>query len=316
MNSLSGALVILCAGLLDWFFGEPPGHLHPVRAIGGLIGWFEERMRPRWSERAAGAVLVVAVLVVAGSAAWVVYGVAGILPDILQVAVTAGLASTFLAQRSLFNAALRVKDTLIEGELTKARDAVGHIVGRDTEEMTSEDVIRAAVESTAENTVDGVTAPLFYLAVGGLPAMILYKAINTMDSMLGYTNDKYRFFGWAAAKLDDAANWLPARIAAFLWPLAAWLVNLDPGGALRIMLRDGRKHPSPNAGIAESAVAGALGIQLGGPSYQGGKLRCRSRLGDSEQKPMAEHIAGAVFLSQMTCILSTLLFSLFTYFLG
>ena len=169
---------------------------------------------------------------------------------------------------------------LAKGDLPAARRAVARIVGRDTQNLTAAGVTRAAVETVAENASDGVIAPLLYMLLGGAPLALTYKAINTMDSMLGYKNEKYLYFGRCAAKLDDAANWLPSRLAALLWVAAAALTGNSACGAWRIWRRDRRRHASPNSAQTESACAGALGVQLAGPAYYFGEYYDKPTIGD------------------------------------
>ena len=170
---------------------------------------------------------------------------------------------------------------LAKGDLPAARRAVARIVGRDTENLTAEGVTKAAVETVAENASDGVIAPLFYMLIGGAPLALTYKAINTMDSMLGYKNKKYLYFGRCAAKLDDAANWLPSRLAALFWVAAAALTGSSAKGAWRIWRRDRHNHASPNSAQTESACAGALGVQLAGPAYYFGAYYDKPTIGDA-----------------------------------
>ena len=198
-----------------------------------------------------------------------------------------------LAARGLAEESRKVCDALRAGDLPAARSAVARIVGRDVEHLDEEGVAKAAVETVAENASDGVAAPLLYIALGGAPLALFYKAINTMDSMLGYRNDRYLYFGRAAARLDDAANWLPSRIAALFWVAAAALTGQDAAGAFRIWRRDARRHQSPNAGQTESACAGSLGIQLGGEAWYFGKRVEKSTLGDARRPCEPEDILRA-----------------------
>ena len=197
-----------------------------------------------------------------------------------------------LAARSLRDSAMEVYEALtaVDGSLSKARRAVSMIVGRDTEKLDREGVIRAAVETVAENTADGVIAPLFYLALGGAVGGMAYKAINTMDSMLGYKNERYQYFGTAAARLDDVAGFIPARLSGLLLVAAAGLTGMDAAGAWRIFCRDRYAHKSPNSAQSESAVAGALGVQLAGDAVYGGLLVHKPTIGDPCREIEAEDI--------------------------
>ncbi|OGR02879.1 MAG: cobalamin biosynthesis protein CobD [Deltaproteobacteria bacterium RIFOXYD12_FULL_53_23] len=198
----------------------------------------------------------------------------------LGTAVSIFLLYTTIAARDLVRHSTDVYTALATGDLPEARRRVGMIVGRDTANLDEAGVARAAVESVAESMVDGVTAPLFFALLGGPMAAMLYKTVNTMDSMFGYKNERYLKFGWAAARLDDIVNFVPARLTSMLIPAAAFLLRLDVKGALFILLRDRGRHASPNSGHTEAAVAGAIGIQLGGPNLYFGQLLEKPSIGD------------------------------------
>ena len=184
-------------------------------------------------------------------------------------------------------------DRLKYGTLAEARHAVSWIVGRDTQNLDAEGVTKAAIETVAENSSDGVIAPLFYMAVGGVPLMFFYKAVNTMDSMIGYKNERYLYFGRFAAKLDDVVNYIPARLSGLLMVIASFLCGLDGKNAFRIFLRDRRKHDSPNSAQTEAAMAGALGVQLAGNAFYFGKLYEKPYIGDPLRPIEAEDIVRA-----------------------
>jgi adenosylcobinamide-phosphate synthase len=192
------------------------------------------------------------------------------------------IAYTTLATRSLHRESGKVVAALSEGNIASARERLSRIVSRDTSELDEKDIVRAVLETVAENISDGIVAPLFYLALGGPVGAMIYKAVNTMDSMVGYLNDRYRYFGWFAARADDAANWIPARLSGFLIVGAATLLKMDGPGAWRIMIRDARKMKSPNAGFPEAAAAGALRIQLGGMNVYFGEQVHKPTLGDPQ----------------------------------
>ena len=212
-----------------------------------------------------------------------------------------------LAARGLVQESRNVYKELAKGDLPAARRAVARIVGRDTENLTAEGVTKAAVETVAENASDGVIAPLFYMLIGGAPLALTYKAINTMDSMLGYKNKKYLYFGRCAAKLDDAANWLPSRLAALLWVAAAALAGGSAKGAWRIWRRDRRNHASPNSAQTESACAGALGVQLAGPAYYFGEYYPKPTIGDALHPIEPEDIRRANKMMYAESLLALLL---------
>jgi adenosylcobinamide-phosphate synthase len=284
--------IILGAFGLDLLLGDPRGWPHPVVWIGRLI----ERFELLWTawlgrSRGAGILLTLSTLLVAGGAAWGLLALAGAVHHWLQAAAGLWLAWTCLALRSLHRESLEVVRHLEAGDLESARSALSYIVGRDTAGLDEAGILRAAIETVAENTSDGVVAPLFYLLLGGPVFGILFKAASTLDSMVGYNNERYREVGWASARLDDLLNLVPARLTGLFMALAALLLRLDGCGALRIMRRDGRKPASPNAGIPEAAVAGALGIALGGPAVYAGRTVAKPTLGDADRPltPAAYH---------------------------
>ena len=257
-----------------------------------------------------GFVLVVIVLTVTFAVPYFILTLAEMYSPVLAFAVETFMFYQIFAMRSLKEASLQVYDALKSGDLQEARKKLSWIVGRDTAELTDEEVAKAAVETVAENTSDGVIAPLFFMFIGGAPLAFLYKAINTMDSMVGYKNDKYLYFGRCAAKLDDVANFIPARISGLLMVAAAYFLNMDASGSWRIFKRDRRHHLSPNSAMTESAAAGALGIKLGGGHFYFGKWVPKDTIGDEVKKTDAEDIVKMNGLMYMTCILSILTFSL------
>ncbi len=270
---------------------------HPVRWIGGLIRAGERVIRR--SARTSGALrvggigLAVGIPVAAAAAVIAVIALAHRMHPVLGQAAAIFLAFTTLAARSLRDAATAVAARLEEKNLAGARIAVGHLVGRDTAMLDKRGVARAAIESVAENASDGVVAPLLYLALGGPALAMAYRAVNTLDSMVGYRSEQYRDLGWASARLDDVLNFVPARLTGLLLAGAAWVVTGRGEEALSTMRRDGRKHASPNSGIPEAAMAGALGVRLGGPNFYGGVRIERPTIGDgpSEAGPDAIHSA-------------------------
>ena len=276
---------ILCGFLLDLLLADPAWMPHPVVFMGRAITALEPRLRRLFpatpnGQLAAGtvlaAVLPLGTLVLTGT---VCLGAAAVHP-VLGFAVQAFWCWQALAVRGLAKESCNVYEKLTEDTLPHARQAVSRIVGRDTQALTAEGVTKAAVETVAENFSDGVMAPLLYMLIGGAPLALCYKAINTMDSMVGYKNDRYLYFGRAAAHLDDVAGYLPARLAALFWIAAATLTGHDGKGAWKIWRRDRRCHASPNSAQTESACAGALGVQLAGPAYYFGKLYEKPTIGD------------------------------------
>lgn len=305
--------IALAAGyLLDLLIGDPRWLYHPVCLIGNLIALLEKGIRkilPKTEkgELSGGFLEVVLVCLIS-------LGVpCAVLSVLYRYLPLAGLAlETFwcyqlLATKSLKDESMKVYDRLKNGTIEEARYAVSMIVGRDTAELTEEGVTKAAVETVAENGSDGVIAPMLYMAVGGAPLMFLYKGINTMDSMLGYKNDRYLYFGRCAAKLDDFANYIPARISGWLMVAAAFLTGMDGKNAAKIYKRDRRNHASPNSAQTEAAVAGALRVQLAGNACYFGKLYEKPTIGDKLREVEPEDIRRANRLLYGASVLSVLL---------
>lgn len=274
--------------LLDLWLADPGWMPHPVVLMGKCITRLEEVLRRRFpatpkGERAAGCVLAVLLpvgtLVLTGA----ICLLAGRIHPLLGMAVQTFWCWQALAMKGLAEESKNVYRQLAAEDLPGARRAVARIVGRDTQALTEEGVTKAAVETVAENFSDGVVAPLFYMMIGGAPLALCYKAVNTMDSMIGYKNQRYLQFGRAAAKLDDAANYLPSRLAAVFWIAAAGLTGQDAPNAWRIWRRDRRNHASPNSAQTESACAGALGVQLAGPAYYFGEYYNKPTIGDAKR---------------------------------
>lgn len=295
MINLTSHLAALSLGaLLDLLIGDPHSIPHPVSLIGALIHTLDESFRAkaaeapdrRQAEHRYGALLAVLVLLATGFSSLAIvllfYRI-GRIPGILVEAV---MTCQILAARSLAAESGKVGDALEKGDLPKARTAVSMIVGRDTKDLDAAGITRAAVETVAENTCDGVIAPLLYTALGGPVLGFCYKAVNTMDSMIGYRNDTYRYFGTAAARLDDVLNFLPARLSAWLLILSCPLLGkaYDIRGAVRIWRRDRKKHKSPNSAQTEAAMAGALGLRLAGPASYFGVPVEKPYLGDAKRE--------------------------------
>ena len=277
----------LCSGFfLDLIFGDPPRMPHIVRGFGGLISFFEGVLLKEKRQKANGFLLVIIMLLLCCGIPAIALFFAYRASFWAGFALESLLCFQLLAVRSLKSESVKVFESLSQKELPRAREALSMIVGRDTENLDEEGVARAAVESVSENTSDGVIAPMFYIMIGGGALGCLYKAVNTMDSMIGYKNDKYLLFGFAAARLDDFINFVPARLAALLIIIGAKLCGYSAKDAYRVWRRDNRNHSSPNAAQTESACAGALGIRLGGPSCYFGKLVEKPFMGD-DTRPVA-----------------------------
>lgn len=292
-------LIIIIAGFfMDQLLGDPEFLYHPVRLIGKLIQFLEHLIRPAvgTSERgliAGGALLAVLVCLCTGGAAWTLLFLARRLSPVCFYIVSVFTSYQLLAVKSLRTESMNVYRELKKGDLTEARKAVSRIVGRDTERLDMEGVTKAAVETVAENTSDGVIAPFFYLAIGGPVLGWVYKAVNTMDSMIAYKNDRYLYFGRAAAKLDDIMNFIPARLSAVFMIAAAFLFGMDGMQAGRIFLRDRFNHASPNSAQTESVCAGALGVQLAGDAWYFGKRYEKKTIGDRNRAVEPEDIRRA-----------------------
>lgn len=315
---MNPALIPAAAFLLDIVLADPKWLPHPVVGIGHAISKLESGLRrnfpptPR-GEYIAGLVLTALVCFLAFGATIIVLGIAIAIHPALYWLITIILACQTLAARGLYDAATKVYSALAKNDMGVARHNVRQIVGRDADRLDRQGIIRATVETVAENASDGVVAPLFYLALGGVPLAILYKAINTLDSMVGYKNDKYIFLGRAAARLDDLANFIPARLTAALLLCSAWLWRYNWRNGIAIYKRDKRNHTSPNAGHPEAAVAGALGIRLGGSSYYFGVLVSKPYIGDNLREPDDEDIRKANILMYTTAVLMTVLSCAFIY---
>lgn len=308
----SSASLLLSAFLLDLAVGDPRWFPHPVVLMGKFISRGECLLwtGKAWRDFISGMAVSLALLALAVGAAWALLYFLTFLPPLIALVLTAGLASTTLATRGLLDAITRIETPLRLGNLVEARENLAHIVGRDTSALNEDKVLRASLESLAENTSDGIVAPLFYLLLGGIPLAMAYKAVNTLDSMIGYRTERYFYFGKFAARLDDVANFIPARLTALLMVIATLLVKLNAGPALRVLRRDHANHLSPNAGYPEAALAGALGIRLGGPSVYFGKEVWKPTMGDDFTPVNIEMLKEARSLCLVTAILSLVTFVL------
>lgn len=302
---------------LDLLLGDPSWMPHPVRQIGRAVSRGETRLRagePR-ADLWRGAMLTAAIVTGAALAACAMISIAAAASDVLGAAVAVLIAWTTLALNGLDRAAAEVERALRSEREDLARAAMPALVGRDPAALDRAAMVRAAVESVAENCSDGVIAPLFYLFVGGPVLAIAYKAVNTLDSMIGYRDARYLYFGRAAARLDDAANFVPARLTALCLAAAAALRLGRGGPALRVCRADARKHASPNAGFPEATMAGALGIELGGDAIYAGEVEHRARLGVAERPPEVADIAAARRLMRLAVALAFCALALARYFL-
>lgn len=308
-------MMILTAGLLlDALFGDPVWLYHPVRLIGKLITGLElllcklfhlagEREADRKKKLLAGALLVLGTVIFSVAVPAGILFLADHIHHGLYLLLSCFFCYQLLAMKSLKTESMKVYTALTQEGLAAGRKAVSMIVGRDTEALSEEGVVKAAVETIAENTSDGVIAPLLYMAVFGVSGGFFYKAVNTMDSMVGYKNDRYLYLGRAAARLDDLLNYIPSRLAALFMIAAAFFLRMDAKGAARIWKRDRRNHKSPNSAQTESVCAGALQVQLAGNAYYFGKLYEKPFIGDPIRKIELEDIRRAGKLLVMTTVL-------------
>ncbi|MFR5727712.1 MAG: adenosylcobinamide-phosphate synthase CbiB, partial [Clostridium sp.] len=310
------SMALIAGCILDWLMGDPYWLFHPVRFMGNMISALEARLRRLFPEH-----LLLAGGVLAGFMClfWTlipVLGFLGIYRGLLSFGIQRHwiyiclfvLESFFcgqlLAARSLQTESMKVCSALKEGDIEKARKAVSMIVGRDTAVLDRDGIARAAVETVAENTSDGVIAPFFFMAVFGPAGGFFYKAVNTMDSMVGYKNETYLLFGRAAAKMDDAVNWLPARLSGMLLTAAAWLLpGMDGKNAWRIFKRDRFNHASPNSAQGEAACAGALHLRLAGDAWYFGTLYKKPYIGDDDRPIRPDDIKGVCSLMFGACLL-------------
>lgn len=261
---------ITFALMIDRIIGDPPSWPHPVRWIGSFISWLERRLNKGARRRAKGIILLIIVTLAVFSVTWLIVWGAYQAHTIAGIAAESAIITTTIAQNDLKKAAMSVYQPLKAGDMPEARCAVSMIVGRDTQYLNEAGITRATVETVAENVSDGITAPLFWALFGGAPLAMVYRAVNTCDSMVGYKNTRYRHFGWASARSDDIVNWIPSRITGVCMILVYRSPYIPKRKACHHLKREAAKHPSPNSGWGEAAVALLLGVQLGGTNfYQG-----------------------------------------------
>ncbi len=293
------------AFLLDLMIGDPRWFPHPVRMIGVCIEYLEKvarRLIP--SERVAGVFLTTIIVVGTYIATY------EILNFFYELRWSAGVAASIviiffsLSTRDLLKETRNVLKALKSGDLKKARKNLSRIVGRDTHDLNEQQVATGCIETSAESSVDGIIAPLFYAFIGGPALAMAYKSTNTLDSMVGYKNEKYLEFGWASAKLDDIANFIPARIAAVVLPISSYICGADYSNSVKILRRDGQKHPSPNSGIPEAAIAGALGIRLGGPNVYNDIPSDKPFIGDPQKSVCVDDISSTTKIVMVSAIIS------------
>lgn len=298
--------------VLDLILGDPYWLWHPIRVIGSWISICEKLIRKLFPDTekgllAGGVLLVVLVTGMSTLIPFLLLWGAHMISPWLRLVLESIMCYQLLATKSLKTESMKVYKELVKPDLKGARYAVSMIVGRDTENLTEEGVAKAAVETVAENTSDGIIAPMIFMAIGGAVGGFFYKSVNTMDSMVGYKNDKYLYLGRCAAKFDDVLNYLPARISAWLMIAATVFIGLDTGNARKIYLRDRYNHASPNSAQTEAVMAGALRVQLAGDAWYFGKLHKKKFIGDAHRPVSPEDIKTANRLLYATAVLSIVL---------
>ena len=293
------------AFLLDIMIGDPRWFPHPVRMIGVCIEYCEKVLRRLVPSEQVGGIFLAFIIVI--GTYLVTYQLLVFFYEIrwsLGIITSIVIIFFSLSTRDLLRETRNVLNALKSGNLKNARKNLSRIVGRDTQNLSEEQIATGCIETSAENIVDGIIAPLFYAFIGGPALAMAYKSINTLDSMVGYKNDKYIDFGRASAKLDDIANYIPARIAAVVLPIASYLSGADYSNSVKILKRDGQKHPSPNSGIPEAAIAGALGIRLGGPSIYNDVSSYKPFIGDQQKDVSFDDINSASKIVMVSAIIS------------
>lgn len=301
-------LPLICGFVIDMIIGDPYWMPHPIRAVGRLISRLEKLARSGGSLALNGVLLGLSVVSITAFVSLGVLTVGYCVNLWLGIALESVMCCYLIAARCLTVESGKVRKALERGDVEGARKAVSMIVGRDTSVLDENGIARAAVETVAENTSDGVTAPIMYIGLFGAVGGFIYKAVNTMDSMIGYKNERYRELGRFAAKLDDVLNFIPSRLTAVIMILSAFILRLDGRGAFRIWRRDRRKHASPNSAQTESVCAGALGLRLAGDAYYFGELHHKEYIGDPVREIEPKDITRANRLMYLTSAITALIF--------
>lgn len=296
-------IAISLAFIIDKIVGDPPEWPHPVRWIGALIASLEKRINKGKFRKWTGIIMLFIVLLVFVTLTIVMIRFCYEIHLVVGILVEGVIISTTIAQKSLKVAALDVYEPLVAGNFGKARQQLSYIVGRDTDKLDEAEITRSTVETVAENTCDGITAPLFWAFIGGAPLAIAYRVINTCDSMVGYRNARYELFGWASARLDDVVNWLPSRLTGFMMLLAMKPQQTNWKIARKIMIRDAKRHLSPNSGWGEAATAALLGVQLGGKNVYQGVVSYQEKMGDALISLQPTHIKQTISIMERTAVL-------------
>jgi adenosylcobinamide-phosphate synthase len=322
------ALITSLAFMVDWLLGDPQTWPHPVRIIGFMVDRLEKILRHFLAKMAVpsnraiflfGAVLTMTIVAATGLSVWALISIAAKMNQVIWYLICLYLIYSAFCLKDLLDHVRRVESALANGDLPEARRALSWIVGRDTVGLNEEAIRQAEIETLAENFSDGLVAPFFYLAIGGPVLAWVYKAANTLDSMVGYKNAKYLYFGRFSARLDDALNYLPARLAALILVGAAQLAKMDFRAAYALWRQDGRNHSSPNSGQTEAAMAGVLGVKLGGSNYYGGQLVEKPEIGANGGPATLAMVQAAerlVVTGAFLTLLLTMILELALYFLA
>ena len=308
MNRLIFFIKIWIAYVLDLIFGDPQNVVHPVQVIGKIISAGEKVLLRKKYKFLAGAVLNIFTVSITYTSMYLISKSVKI--SVFFMIIEIYLMYTIFSINSLAREGNRVYRIMKEGDIEKARKDLSYLVSRDTETMDEKMIIRSTMETISENTVDGIVAPMFYMFLGGMPLAMAYKAINTLDSMVGYKNEKYMDFGKFSAKVDDAANFIPARITGILIVLASMILGYDYKNSLKIFIRDRKNHSSPNSAHSEASVAGALGVQFGGKVSYFGKEIDKPTIGDKTKEFELKDIRKNIRIMYVTSFLSLVIFSL------
>ncbi|WP_250673831.1 adenosylcobinamide-phosphate synthase CbiB [Paraclostridium ghonii] len=309
-------IVMIIAYIMDLIIGDPYSFPHPVRFIGNFIKFIEGKIRNIFKSKKG--------LKIGGFLLWIItVGTTALLTklilevfsinNILYVIVSSAILYTTLSTKCLAHEARKIYEVLKSGDIEKSRKQLSYIVGRDTTTLNENEIIRATVETVAENTVDGIISPMMYGFIGGPVFAMAYKAINTLDSMVGYKNEKYGDIGFASAKIDDIANFIPARITPFFMMIASFILGFNSKKSIKIAIRDRKNHKSPNCAYAEGAVAGALEVQLGGTNMYFGEKVYKPTIGDKDRELEIEDIIRTNKIMYMTSFIALVIFSTITY---
>lgn len=312
------AFEVSAAYVADLIFGDPHGYPHPVRLIGRAVQTLERQFLHTedspMKQYLLGGTLTFLIVLGTGASTWAIIRMAEWIHSTIYFITTVFFTYATLATRNLHDEVKKVIKSLEKGDLTRAQNEVGHLVSRDTDRLDEREVSRALIETISENTSDGIVAPLFYLAIGGPPLAMAYKALSTLDSMVGYKNERYLYFGWASAKADDGANFIPSRITALLFILSSFILRKKWKKAWKVTWKDGRKNVSPNSGYPEAAVAGALGIQLGGENFYFGVCEKKPLIGDPVKSISLNEVKESLHLMLATSLIAVTMTILLTIF--